>query len=296
MQDNLFQSGIYEQGYGMIAKSVMKDTQLSIEAKAIYAYLCSFAGAGQTAFPSVELITSELNISRERFYKHRKQLIEKGYIYVVQTKNEKGHQQKNVYQILNEIKPQSDIATTDSPQSGFPQSDNLQSENPQSENLTSISNSLKSNSLNSNKLISNSAAAANSNKNIYSDVEKVSDMSEEDQQAAGTIPIDLFQDPISNCLGNLCQLSVFQTQDLEFWERDLGKPIANFAIYHAGMRGARGYGLIQDLLTKWSNANVTSLAAAVAYEKWNKKQKARDGNRGKNTGRYAGDRPKSIYD
>lgn len=37
---------ILSKGYGMIPKLVMQ-SDISIEAKAIYAYMCSFAGNGQ---------------------------------------------------------------------------------------------------------------------------------------------------------------------------------------------------------------------------------------------------------
>ncbi|WP_439444102.1 helix-turn-helix domain-containing protein [Listeria aquatica] len=294
MQDQVFYEGIYKQGFGMIAKAVMRDQELSIEAKAIYSYLCSFAGAGQTAFPSVELILAELNISRERFYKHRKLLIEKGYIKVTQMKNEKGQQQQNIYHILNEVTPQSDFKTTDNPQSEKPQSGFPQSDNPQSENKYSISNSLTNNSLKSNNINNNSAAAENSNNKLYSE------LSNANKQAAASIPIDLFQDCITNCLGNVCQLSPYQVQDLIAWEEDTNRPLVNFAIYHAGMRGARGYPLIQDILKEWSQANITELAAAVAYEQQKKNSAKRGARKNGTSERRDGrnskkPRPSSIY-
>ncbi|WRN75135.1 hypothetical protein UM590_04250 [Staphylococcus aureus] len=43
-------------GYGLVFKRVMKDTTISIEAKALYSYLSSYAGVDETAFPSVDLI------------------------------------------------------------------------------------------------------------------------------------------------------------------------------------------------------------------------------------------------
>ena len=50
------ENSIYKNGYGIVAKFVMRDKNLSVEAKAIYAYICSFAGSGTTAFPSAELM------------------------------------------------------------------------------------------------------------------------------------------------------------------------------------------------------------------------------------------------
>ena len=36
MNEKVFTNGIYSDGYGMIAKSVMRNKNLSVEAKAIY--------------------------------------------------------------------------------------------------------------------------------------------------------------------------------------------------------------------------------------------------------------------
>lgn len=92
--------GIFSQGYGYIPKLVMKDKDLSAEAKAIYSYLCSYAGKGVRAFPSVSLMCSDLNMGENRFYKHRKQLIDKGYITIKRKKLDDGTWENNVYTIV----------------------------------------------------------------------------------------------------------------------------------------------------------------------------------------------------
>lgn len=85
-------NGIMSKGYGFVPQSVMRKLGLSIEAKAIYAYMCSFAGAGLTAFPSVELQLRELGIGNKRYYKHRKILEDLGLITIKmqRTTNENG--------------------------------------------------------------------------------------------------------------------------------------------------------------------------------------------------------------
>lgn len=80
--DKLQMQGVLEKGYGIIPKTLMLDETIAIESKAIYAYLASFAGGGQTAFPGIDKLLHNLKISEKRFYKYRKQLIEKGYITV----------------------------------------------------------------------------------------------------------------------------------------------------------------------------------------------------------------------
>lgn len=98
-----FRGTVYESGYGLIAQKVMRDKDLSPVAKSIYAYICSFAGVGKdgkrSAFPGVKLMRNELGIKTDdTYYKHRKQLIEKGYITIEKNRNE-GKFQNNIYYV-----------------------------------------------------------------------------------------------------------------------------------------------------------------------------------------------------
>ena len=77
-------------GYGLSPQLVMRSKGLSIEAKALYSYLSSFAGAGDTAFPSTSRILEELDISKNRFYKIRKELISWGFISIETTATSAG--------------------------------------------------------------------------------------------------------------------------------------------------------------------------------------------------------------
>ena len=81
---------ILRDGYGYSPKKITRDASLSIEAKAIYAYLASFADEEGKAYPGIELICHELNISENRFHKHKKQLIDHGYISVYRERKESG--------------------------------------------------------------------------------------------------------------------------------------------------------------------------------------------------------------
>lgn len=130
--------GIMQKGYGFIPKLIMKDRDLTIESKAIYAYLASYTGAGNTAYPSISLICGELDISKARFYNHRKLLVEKGYIVIEKKRNEGGWS-NNVYKLPFKPYPQN-LDTQ-----------NLDTRNLDTRNLTTKSNSSKSNSIKSNK-------------------------------------------------------------------------------------------------------------------------------------------------
>ncbi|MDU0422530.1 DnaD domain protein [Staphylococcus haemolyticus] len=85
-------------GYGTVYKEILKDKELSIEAKAIYSYLSSYAGGKDTAFPSIGLICHELNISEKRFYKHRKELLDKNIISKTRERTNNGFS-KTIYTI-----------------------------------------------------------------------------------------------------------------------------------------------------------------------------------------------------
>src|SRR5690625_2472842 len=96
-----FSGTIYEQGYGLLPQKVMRDKNLSPTAKTIYAYIVSFASVGEngerSAFPGVKIMMSELGIkSDDTFYRHRKQLIDNGYITIKKNRVE-GKFTNNIY-------------------------------------------------------------------------------------------------------------------------------------------------------------------------------------------------------
>ena len=82
--DELKVEGVNFLGFGVIPKKVMLDQELTCEAKAIYAYFCSYAGSGNTAFPGYKKIISDLKINKDSYYKHLKLLVEQGFIKIEQ--------------------------------------------------------------------------------------------------------------------------------------------------------------------------------------------------------------------
>ena len=98
--DELKVKGIKYKGFGIIPKAVMQDRELTLEAKAIYSYFCSFAGKKSTVFPTVGKITSDLNIAKSTYYKHFKLLQLKKYISIRKEKARKGHFSHNIYTLL----------------------------------------------------------------------------------------------------------------------------------------------------------------------------------------------------
>ncbi|MGG5372836.1 conserved phage C-terminal domain-containing protein [Enterococcus sp. AZ196] len=101
-KNSIKQESLLSMGYGMIPKLVMKDPNLSAEAKAIYAYLCSYCGAGDTAFPSTELMCHDLAISEKRLQRHMKQLKESNYVHIERKRTVNGFS-NNIYTLPKSV-------------------------------------------------------------------------------------------------------------------------------------------------------------------------------------------------
>lgn len=100
--DQLKVEGINFKGFGILPKYVMLDPDLSIEAKTIYAYFCSFAGNGSATFPGRDKILSDLPMSKDAYYKHFRQLTDQGYITVEQQGGNSGAiYGKNIYTLVS---------------------------------------------------------------------------------------------------------------------------------------------------------------------------------------------------
>ena len=94
MEDKLIVAGVKEKGYGEIYKHVMRDPKLPLTAKALYAYFCSYAGGGTTAFPSRDKIMEDLHLAKNTFTKYLNCLLKAKYLARHRTAA------GNVYEIL----------------------------------------------------------------------------------------------------------------------------------------------------------------------------------------------------
>ena len=94
--------GLEDKGYGTIPKFAMQDDRLPVAAKAIYAYMCSYEGAGDMAYPKRETILHELGISKDKYYLYLNALIDCGYITVKHGTDEKGRFSSTTY-LLNSV-------------------------------------------------------------------------------------------------------------------------------------------------------------------------------------------------
>lgn len=110
-RDQLKVEGVNARGYGILPKMVMLDRKLTIESKAIYSYFCSYAGAGNQAFPGTSKIQKDLCIGKDRYYKHFNLLKDLGYIKVEQVRNNKGLFKHNLYTLVTNPEPKKEEKT-----------------------------------------------------------------------------------------------------------------------------------------------------------------------------------------
>ncbi|MEN2004408.1 helix-turn-helix domain-containing protein [Staphylococcus hominis] len=132
-------------GYGLVFKRVMKDRNISIEAKALYSYLSAYAGADESAFPSVDLIKHELGIGKHRFLRAKNELIDNGYLMVdrKQTKNIYGSNLYTLFHSPRQVdgRPVDDRPAYDRPVDSQPTTNNSITNNSITNNSKTINNS-----------------------------------------------------------------------------------------------------------------------------------------------------------
>ena len=187
-ENKVIYEGLLNKGFGLMPKLVATDTNLTIEAKAIYGYIASFAGNGESAFPKVKTMLYHLQISEKRYYKHMQLLIDYGYIeiqkrrrydkdlkkwvadsnlYIIKQVIEKKHDNDNVATYDNNTKNVNDNNKTNNVESientTFAETshfDSVQNESVQNESIQNYgninNNSNTINNINNNNSVSNS--------------------------------------------------------------------------------------------------------------------------------------------
>lgn len=138
-------------GYGTVYKAVLQERRISAAAKAVYAYLCSFAGSGNTCFPSKEKICYDLAISKNTLGKYLRELSSAGVIEISQARD-RGHFSRNVYTISHTPLPCTE--------------DNV-NQNMVHREVTAKKNSIKNNSEKINNSSSGRGGAENNDRGLY---------------------------------------------------------------------------------------------------------------------------------
>lgn len=126
-------------------QEIMRNKNLSVEAKAIYAYLSSIAGVDGICYPSIDTIQSDLSISKGRLSKYMNELTSSGVVEKVREKcgNLYG---KNVYKVTHKNEVAEDLKSI------FREVENREVESREVENLTTNNNNTNINNINNNKV------------------------------------------------------------------------------------------------------------------------------------------------
>lgn len=69
------------EAFGIVNKDVVTDPELSIQAKGVYAIICTFANKERSCFPSINTIADLANTHPRTISRKLKELSSKGYIY-----------------------------------------------------------------------------------------------------------------------------------------------------------------------------------------------------------------------
>ncbi|TDM23798.1 DnaD domain protein [Macrococcoides canis] len=258
MSEQRIESNI--QGYGLVFKSVMKDTSIDIEAKALYAYLSSYAGSSSTAFPGVELICGELNISERRFKKYRKQLEDAGYLTVTRKRTSNGFS-NNIYHINHAlVSGQNSIGTKQhdnnivSGQNVTLQNvpvQNVSTQNVSEQNVGTKNNSLKNNSLKNNNITNNSTT---NDKDVNIDKEEQVVVEQDDKEFASVYKF--YTENINPIVNNTTV--TFMSDDL----KEFGIDLVMYAMEQAALNNITRYAYIQSILKRCKAENIKTRAQA----------------------------------
>ena len=222
-------TSILSDGYGLIPKKITRDKNLTLEAKAIYAYLASFAGANNSCYPGKKMMISELSTTEKRFDKNIKILKEYGYIKVYKRRN-RNRNDSNLYELImdtrdiEKIKMQFDTSQFDSGQF-----DSGQNDPPNN-------NSINNNSINNSKYIDK--------ENLPNRLKEFSRLYEQN--------IGLINGVAAEYLTELSEII-----DVELFKR---------AIEIATDRGKCNLGYIKGIINQWLALNIKTLDQLEAHK------------------------------
>ncbi|TDL35716.1 DnaD domain protein [Macrococcoides bohemicum] len=247
-------------GYGLVFKNVMTDTSIDIEAKGLYAYLSSYAGSSESAYPSVELICGQLNISEKRFKKYRKQLEDAGYLTIKRHRTTNGFS-NNVYTINHQSVSGQNVTVTNNTDkevvSGQNVSEqivtgqNVGKQNVSEQNVGTKNNSIKNNSLKTNN-VKNNTTTNNTSKVVVAETEEFKKL------------YNYFEQKIN--MHQAIKVVNFITEDLEKFGFDL----VMYAMEQALLNNKTHYGYIQGVLRRCEAENVTTREQAELKAKQKK--------------------------
>ena len=125
-----------EMGYGMIPRTVMRDSSISINAKALYAYLIAHAGVNQQFEFNCDRIKKRLGMGREALLKAKKELESHRLIDVIKMRSDNGKFVGRLYALVDDpehYQPQSENRRAEEPRAEEPRTEEPRAEEPRTE-------------------------------------------------------------------------------------------------------------------------------------------------------------------
>ena len=127
----------------MVYRDVTRNSNITLAAKGLYAYLASLCGDSNECYPSVETIVTELGITKDTFYRHINSLVAAGIVTKEQKINN-GRFGRTVYKLTHEV----EISSFPFPEKSV--SDKSISSNSMSTGSESNKNNINNSSINNN--------------------------------------------------------------------------------------------------------------------------------------------------
>lgn len=132
--------------FGHIFQEVTRNSNLSIGAKGLYAYLASFAGNKGNCFPSLSTILKEMSISENTFYKYAKELEDAGVINRQQRKGK-----TTIYHLVDHVLTPSSKSKKTKKKVSLKFKKGMSSKNKDKKENNKINNTIDNNSIDNNK-------------------------------------------------------------------------------------------------------------------------------------------------
>ena len=85
-----------EKQYGIVNKDILKNKNISYEAKGLYTYFCARSGNKNECYPTISVICTDLGINERTFHKYKNELIDKKVIKVEKEKTDKYYRNRYV--------------------------------------------------------------------------------------------------------------------------------------------------------------------------------------------------------
>lgn len=156
--------GIFKQGYGRICKYVMIYRSVSMPAKAVYGYLCTFTNP---SYPSRELMCHDLRIAQNSLTKYLLELVQNDIISISKNLNSDNTYANNIYTISSDLEQRFKSLVTANSNNQNLVSENLKNSYPKNCNMDNLmdGNLMDGNLLFNNNKNNNSKTNNNRNNN-----------------------------------------------------------------------------------------------------------------------------------